>query len=243
MTPRATMSTRVLETIDIITAILSTPGFWSTSLARPHALRDRRVAADLAVVGRLAAVGADRVEQRQRAAAGADHEPEVAVELGHVAGHAAVVLGVDRLAGELERRRLARLARLLVADAELVQQRLLARAGLVLHVHVRVERDERAVLELAERVDLGQRHVVLDEQPRQPGEDRGRAGSAREPVTPIEAITSLACEVGERPRGREVPRGRRGRGAARRPPRCRCRPCRRRASPGCLRIPSQTTPA
>jgi hypothetical protein len=37
MTPRATMSTRVLETIDIITAILSTPGFWSTSFARPHA--------------------------------------------------------------------------------------------------------------------------------------------------------------------------------------------------------------
>src|SRR4051795_11580735 len=37
ITPRATMSTRVLETIDIITAILSTPGFWSTSLARPHA--------------------------------------------------------------------------------------------------------------------------------------------------------------------------------------------------------------
>jgi hypothetical protein len=39
MTPRATMSTRVLETIDIITAILSTPGFSSTSLASPHALR------------------------------------------------------------------------------------------------------------------------------------------------------------------------------------------------------------
>ena len=39
ITPRATMSTRVLETIDIITAILSTPGFWSTSLASPHALR------------------------------------------------------------------------------------------------------------------------------------------------------------------------------------------------------------
>ena len=37
MTPRATMSTRVLETIDIITAILSTPGFCSTSLASPQA--------------------------------------------------------------------------------------------------------------------------------------------------------------------------------------------------------------
>ena len=32
----ATMSTLVLETMDIITAILSTPGFWSTSLARPQ---------------------------------------------------------------------------------------------------------------------------------------------------------------------------------------------------------------
>src|SRR6185503_12551645 len=39
ITPRATMSTRVLETIDIITAILSTPGFCSTSLASPAAFR------------------------------------------------------------------------------------------------------------------------------------------------------------------------------------------------------------
>src|SRR6185503_17652552 len=36
-TPRATMSTRVLETMLIITAILSTPGLESTSLARPAA--------------------------------------------------------------------------------------------------------------------------------------------------------------------------------------------------------------
>ena len=35
ITPRATMSTRVLETIDIITAIFSTPSFFSTSIARP----------------------------------------------------------------------------------------------------------------------------------------------------------------------------------------------------------------
>jgi hypothetical protein len=35
MTPRATMSTRVLETIDIITAIFSTPSFFSTSIASP----------------------------------------------------------------------------------------------------------------------------------------------------------------------------------------------------------------
>ena len=121
-------------------------GLLQHELGQPARLGDRGVAADLAVVGGIAAVGADRVEQRQRAAAGADHQPEVAVELGHVARDAAVVLGVDLLAGELERRRLARLARLLVADAELVQQLLLARPRLVLHVHVGVERDERAVL-------------------------------------------------------------------------------------------------
>ena len=37
ITPRATMSTRVLETIDIITAIFSTPSFFRTSIARPLA--------------------------------------------------------------------------------------------------------------------------------------------------------------------------------------------------------------
>ena len=164
ITPRATMSTRVFETIDIITAILSTPGLLSTELGQPARLRDRRVAADLAVVGRAPAVRAHGVEQRQRAAAGADHEAEVAVELGHVAGHAAVVLGVHLLAGELERRRLARLPGLLLAHAELLQQALVAPARLVLHVHVRVERDEGAVRETPERVDLGEHHVVLHEQ-------------------------------------------------------------------------------
>ena len=38
ITPLATMSTRVLETIDIITAIFSTPSFWRTSLASPQDL-------------------------------------------------------------------------------------------------------------------------------------------------------------------------------------------------------------
>ena len=132
-------------------------GLLQHELRQPAGLGDRRVAADLAVVGGAAAVGADGVEQRQRAAAGADHEAEVAVELGHVAGDAAVVLGVDLLAGELERRRLARLAGLLLADAELGEQLAVAAAGLVLHVHVRVERDERAVREAPERVDLGER--------------------------------------------------------------------------------------
>ncbi len=121
---------------------------------------------------------ADGVEQRQRAAAGADHEPEVAVELGHVAGDAAVILGVDRLAGELERRRLARLARLVLADAEVGEQLLVTPAGLVLDVHVRVERHERAVGEAPERVDLGEHHVVLDEQPGEAREDRDELARA-----------------------------------------------------------------
>ena len=85
-----------------------------------------------------------------------------------------------------------------------VEQLLLARAGLVLHLHVRVERDEAAVLELAERVDLGQRHVVLGEQPREPGEDRRDRGSARLPVTPVWAITSLARKSGASIEVREV---------------------------------------
>ena len=174
-TPRATMSTRVFETIVHHHGDLVDAGLRQHELGEAGRLRDGRVAADLAVVGGLAAVLAHGVEERERAAAGADHEPEVAVELGDVAGDAAVVHGVDLLARDLERRRLARLARLLVADAELLEQRLLARPGLVLHVHVRVERDEAAVLELAERVDLGERHVVLGEEPREPGEDRGDA--------------------------------------------------------------------
>ena len=178
-------------------------GLLEHELGQPACLADRRVAADLAVVGRVATVGADRVEQRQRAAAGADHQPEVAVELGHVAGHAAVILGVDLLAGELERRRLAREARLLVADAELVQERLLAGPGLVLHVHVRVERDERAVLELAERIDLGQRHVVLEEQAGQSGHDRRQAIQGA-PADPERRDQLLGLPLGERGAGREV---------------------------------------
>ena len=50
MTPRATMSTRVLETIDIITAIRSTPGFESTSLARPQAFATDGLAPHLTIL-------------------------------------------------------------------------------------------------------------------------------------------------------------------------------------------------
>ena len=45
----------------------------------------------------------------------------------------------------------------------------LAGTSLVLHVHVGVQRYERPILELAERVDFGQRHVVLEEQAGQAG--------------------------------------------------------------------------
>ena len=88
-------------------------------------------------------------------------------------------------------------------DAELGEQRLLARHGLVLHLHVGVERHEAAVLELGERVDLGERHVALAEQPRQPGQDRREAveraaGHARG------GDHLLGLEVGERQQVGEV---------------------------------------
>jgi hypothetical protein len=151
-------------------------GLLEHELGQAGRLLDGRVATDLAVVGGIAPVGADRVEERERAAAGADHQAEVAVELRDVAGHAAVVHPVDGLAGDLERRRLPRLAGLLLADAELGEQLCLTGAGLVLHVHVGVDRDEGPVLELRERVDLREGHVPLDEELGQPGEDRGGAG-------------------------------------------------------------------
>src|SRR5919202_1711594 len=168
-------------------------------LGQPARLGHRRVAADLAVVRGPAAVGADRVEQCQRAAARADHEAEVAVELGDVARDAAVVLGVDGLAGQLELGRLARLARLLLAHAELVEHGLLPRASLVLHVHVGVHGDERAVAELGQGVDLGQRHVVAGEQLRQPREDRREAGQrpARDARGGDDLLGLVAREVPE----------------------------------------------
>src|SRR5439155_22245311 len=82
-------------------------------------LLDARVAADLAVVRGPAAVLADGVEECERAAARTDHEPQVAVELAHVAGHAAVVRGVDPGAFQLELGRRAGLARLLLSDPQL----------------------------------------------------------------------------------------------------------------------------
>ena len=179
------------------------PGLLQDQLGQSAGLADRGVATDLAVVGGLSAVGPDRVEERQRAAARADHEAQVAVELGHVAGDATVVGGIHLLAGDLERGRLPRLARLVVADAELVQQRLLTRARLVLHVHVGVHGDEGAVVELGQRVDLGQRHVVLEEQPREPREDRRQAVQAA-PAEPERGDQLLGLVVGERPQGREV---------------------------------------
>jgi hypothetical protein len=87
-----------------------------------------------------------------------------------------VVHAVHLLAGQLKRGGLARLARLLVAHAEVGEQLLLARPRLVLHVHVGVERHERAVLELAQGVDLGEGHVALEEQPREASKDRRDPG-------------------------------------------------------------------
>ncbi len=85
-----------------------------------------------------------------------------------------MVLRVHLLAGQLEGSRLPGLASLLIAHSQLVQESLLARSRLVLHLHVSVEGDERAVLELAQRVDLGKRHVVVKEQAGQTREDGGQ---------------------------------------------------------------------
>src|SRR5262249_32661349 len=73
------------------------PVLFEDLLGEAAGLGDGRVAADLRVVGGLAALAADRVGQRQRTAAGADHEAEVAGEAVVFAlDHAAVVGGVDR---------------------------------------------------------------------------------------------------------------------------------------------------
>ena len=50
----------------------------------------------------------------------------------------------------------------------------MALARLVLHVEMAVEHDEGAVFELPERVDLGERHVVLLEEPHEPRRDAGQ---------------------------------------------------------------------
>src|SRR5262249_6428407 len=88
-------------------------------------LRDGGVAADLGVVRGLAALLAHGVGERERAAAGADHEADVATEAGVLTlDDAAVVGGVDRLHGLLEGGGGVALAgALLGADAERLQQR------------------------------------------------------------------------------------------------------------------------
>ena len=117
-------------------------------------------------------MGADGIKERQRTAAGADHKAKVAVELSYVAGNAAVVFAINRFACKLKGRRFARFARLVVANAQIGEQFLVAAASFVLHLHVRVKRDERAVGEAADRVDLSQSHVVVDEELGQFGDDR-----------------------------------------------------------------------
>ena len=179
ITPRATMSTRVFETTFIITAIFSTPGLREHELGERAGLLHAGVAADLAVVGRAAAVLAHGVEERERAAAGADDQAQVAVELGDVAGDAAVVRGIDARARDLERGRRPREARLVGADAELVEQFLVQLARLALEIDVAVEHEEAPVLEPHQRVDLGERQVVAQEDLDQRRHDRGRARERR----------------------------------------------------------------
>src|SRR5439155_10932122 len=77
-------------------------GLGEDQLCQLANLLHRRVAADLAVVGGLSAVHAHGIEECERSAARADHEAEVAVELHHVAGDAAVVGLVHLAPGDLE---------------------------------------------------------------------------------------------------------------------------------------------
>ena len=200
ITPRATMSTRVLETIDIITAIFSTPSLLQHLHRQALRLGDRGVAADLGVVGGLAALAADRVGERQRAAAGADHEPEVAVEAVVLAlDHAAVVGGVDRLDVALELRRLVELARLGEVDADLGRASSLWRPTASSSISMWASRATKdAVREPRERVDLGEGHVVVA---LQAGELRASTAVARlssEPVIPQRGDRLLRLEVGDR---------------------------------------------
>src|SRR5262249_13186618 len=138
-------------------------------------LLDARVAPDLAVVGGTSAVLPDRVEERQRPAARADHEPEVAVELAHVARDAAMVRRIDLRALDLERGRRARFARLLLADAEVGDELRVLVARVALEIDVAVEHEETAVLQLPERIDLGEREIVAEEDLDERCDDRREA--------------------------------------------------------------------
>src|SRR6185312_3255013 len=102
------------------------PVLFEHLLGQAAGLGDRGVAADLGVVGGLAALAADRVGQRQRAAAGADHEAEVAAEaMVFALDHAAVVGGVDRRHGLFELRVLVGLTVVVLGDLQLAAQQLL----------------------------------------------------------------------------------------------------------------------
>src|SRR5213076_2630816 len=95
------------------------------------------------------------------------------VELAHVAGDAAMIRGVDLRALHLERGRRACLARLLLADAELLEERRVLVARVALQVDVAVEDEEAAVPGPPERIDLGERQIVAEEDLDQRG-DYGR---------------------------------------------------------------------
>src|SRR5262249_9386932 len=177
-TPRAPLAAPGVGGEFLITAVLFTPGVERLGVeefGEPARFLDAGVAADLAVVGRPAAVLADGIEEGERATAGADHEPQVAVELAHVAGHAAVIRGVHLRALDLERGGRLCLARLLLADAELVEELRVLVACVAFQVDVAVEHQEAAVAELAEGIDLGERQVVAEEDLDQRRDDRDQA--------------------------------------------------------------------
>ena len=194
MTPRATRSTRVLFTTFMITASRSTPGLHRMWRGELGDLAHAGVAADLAVVGGPAAVAAHGVEGGEAGAAAADDQPQVAGELHHAAGHAAVVHLVDLRRPPLEgasaggpggrpgRCPAPPTARRWRATASSSISRWQSRAT------------QRAVGQSGEGVDLRQGQVVRQEELR-PG------GEARRPATPVRRRRRPAPP---RPRGRRT---------------------------------------
>ena len=216
-------------------------------LGQAARLLDRRVAADLAVVGGLAAVLAHGVEERERAAAGADDEPEVAVELGDVAGDAAVRLR-RRPSRRRARTRWARAPRASPPRRRRAPRAAssgAARASFSMSMCASSATNEPSSSSASGLISASVMSLSTNSLAR-----RVRIGVARVERAAGHADGGddlLGLVVGERQQVGEVARGRRGRGGSRRPPRCRCRPCRRRASPAaCARRPRRrrrSTPA
>ncbi len=243
MTPRATMSTRVLETIDIITAILLHAGLAEHQLGQAAGLRDGGVAADLAVVGgparrargRRRTASASRRRRRSRGRGcrrtrsrcrprrgGRSRRPPRPRARTAVASRAWRVSSspTPSSASSLRWRPRASFSMSMCASSATNEPSARRPSGLISASIMSFSTNSRA------------RRVTI-----------GTSLLSAEPVTPVEAITSLAWKSLNGQDVREVPRARPSRAAPRRPARCRCRRRARRSSRAACAMPSQTTPA